>query len=105
MKKSNHFHVRMSHRGVTLEMVELVLELGKLVGDKIVLNKKDLEGHIAEIDRKKRYFSRRGLKLSLSGLGRRRQVALKIMDKGGLVVVAEDGTLITTYHFGNKRRH
>jgi hypothetical protein len=86
-------------------MVDLVVELGEQVGDRIVLKRKDLEAHIAEIDRKEKASRLKSLKLASPGSSYSRQVALKVLDKGGLVVVAEDGHLITTYHYGTNKRH
>lgn len=78
MLTTKHFRERMSQRGVTKRMVDLVLEYGRSQGDKIILNKKAAQSVLDEIDRIKKDL-------------------LKIKDKGGLTVVCSDESLITTY--------
>lgn len=78
MLTTKHFRERMSQRGVTKRMVDLVLEYGRSQGDKIILNKKVAQSVLDEIDRIKKDL-------------------LKIKDKGGLTVVYSDESLITTY--------
>jgi hypothetical protein len=69
----------MSQRGVTGDMVAFVLNNGFLEQDKYVLGK------------------RQALKL-LNDLKRQERVIKKILDKGGVTVVAQDDRLITTYN-------
>ncbi|CAN2536303.1 hypothetical+protein [Methylocapsa aurea] len=78
MPKTTHFQQRMSQRGVTMELVELVRDFG-------------------EIDQDKRVLGRRELQELISSLRDIERKALKALDKGGLVVVEADGRLITTY--------
>jgi hypothetical protein len=67
-------------------MLEKVLELGEAVSDeKIVLNKKI------------------GLRL-LKELDAARKDLLKIIDKGGIALVLEGDSLITTYNYNSYRR-
>jgi hypothetical protein len=76
----------MSQRGITKLMLEKVLELGEAVSDeKIVLNKKI------------------GLRL-LKELDAARKDLLKIIDKGGIALVLEGDSLITTYNYNSYRR-
>ncbi|MDF1527389.1 MAG: DUF4258 domain-containing protein [bacterium] len=105
MKKTKHFGIRMSQRGVTREMVDFVLELGGQDGDMISLSKKELEGLKAELDRREKAYRQRGLDSQTRELGLKKRVTMKLLDKGGLVVVTEGGHLITTYHYGNGRKH
>ena len=77
---TNHALARMNQRGITKEMIELTLEYGRLAKDKIVFNKK----HILQLlDR-----VTKTLKSKL----------LKLLDKGGLVVVLGDNTEIVTVY-------
>ena len=83
--KTRHMQTRMSQRGITQEMIDLVRRFGKRFGDRIVLKRKDIQRTIDELDE---------LRASL----------LKIMDKGGVVVVEEDGALITAYRLTGLNR-
>jgi hypothetical protein len=60
-------------------MVELVLNYGALDQDKYVLGRRE------------------AIRL-LELINRQARVVKKILDKGGVVVVTEDGALITTYN-------
>jgi hypothetical protein len=60
-------------------MVDLALSFGDIRGDKYVLNR---NGALSLLD-KVRYMEK---------------IAKKVLDKGGVVVVAQDGNLITTYN-------
>ena len=85
MTKTSHLVVRMSQRGITQEMIDLVRRFGERFGDRIVLKRKDIQKTIDELDE---------LRASL----------LKIMDKGGVVVVEEDGVLVTAYRLTGLNR-
>jgi len=69
----------MSQRGLSKRLLDLVLEFGKNKGDKLILNKKTAQKVIDEID-------------SI------RKELLQVMDKGGVIVVLDNDTLITTYN-------
>jgi len=83
MKKTYHYEVRKNNRGISDFLVDLVLEYGDTVGDKIILGKKKTEVLIADIKRLEK-----GIK--------------KICDKNGLAVVIEDDSFITTYPLHKK---
>ena len=85
MFSTNHFQARMSQRGHPKKVVDLVLEFGKYEGDKLFLDKKETQRIIYQIDNL-------------------RNILLKVMDKGGVAVVVEDETLITTYNLDKKHR-
>jgi len=78
---TKHVVVRMSQRGFTGEMVEFVLKYGFIRQDKFVLRRRDLEELVATM------------------VGEERVIALKLLDKGGAVVVEANGHLVTTYNF------
>jgi len=78
MFETLHINQRVRQRGITKKMIDLTLEYGKLKGDKIRLGTR----RIKELLRTKVE-----LKSEL----------LKLMDKGGLVVVFSGATLITAY--------
>ena len=84
--KTYHVDVRMNQRGITEEMLGLTLEYGDIQGDKFVTNRKNLKSILGELD----MHIRQPQKL--------RKTALKLMDKGGISVVVDNGNLITTYN-------
>lgn len=79
MQTTQHAMQRMSQRGVTGDMVDFVLNYGFVEQDKYVLGK------------------RQALEL-LNDLKRQERLVKKILDKGGVTVVAQDDVLITTYN-------
>jgi hypothetical protein len=79
MTATKHIGERMSQRGMTKRMIELVMEFGKEQGDKVILNRKATQSILHEMDQLKKDL-------------------LKVMDKGGIVVVMDNETLITTYN-------
>lgn len=78
MTATKHISGRMSQRGMTKRMIELAMEYGKEQGDKIILNRKATQSILNEMDQLKKDL-------------------LKVMDKGGIVVVCDNDILITTY--------
>lgn len=84
MNTTRHFSQRMSQRGVSREMVDVVRDYGVLEGDKVVLGQRDAGRLINELMRKLR-------------------VLKKIQDKGGLVVVESGDSLVTTYNLPHAR--
>ncbi|MCG3671868.1 DUF4258 domain-containing protein [Aliarcobacter butzleri] len=86
MLSTNHFKSRMSQRGISKKVIDLVLAFGKDEGDKLFLDKKETQRIIYQIDNL-------------------RNTLLKVMDKGGVAVVVEDETLITTYNLDKKNRN
>jgi hypothetical protein len=85
---TKHMQGRMSQRGITADLVELVRQFGHDDQDRLVLNRKDLHG-------------------LLNGLRGLERTVLKALDKGGVVVVETGGALITTYNhdsFDRRRR-
>lgn len=76
MHKTRHMQQRMSQRGINKAMVDLVLSHGETDGDKVILSRK----------------------ASASLLEAARTLA-KILDKGGLVVVASGDAQLTTYNY------
>lgn len=76
MHKTKHIHQRMSQRGISRDMVDLVLNYGDCQGDKIVLSRK-ASARLMEAAR----------------------TLAKILDKGGLVVVTSGDAQLTTYNY------
>lgn len=86
MHTTQHFDKRMSQRGIPRDLVDLTLMLGTTVEDKVVLGTKEV-------------------KLRLEEIQRERALLMKVLDKGGVVVVADGDALITTYRCEKRRGH
>lgn len=78
MAKTRHMEKRMSQRGITGSMLDVVLRFGVSQGDRI-------------------HFGRKAADAALKELDELRKQLLKVRDKGGLVVVEEGGMFLTTY--------
>ena len=78
MYETHHIKKRIRQRGITNEMIEITLKYGEQQGDKIRLGSR----HI-----KRLLPNHQDIKPQL----------LKILDKGGLVVVVSGVVLITAY--------
>ncbi|SFV63606.1 hypothetical protein MNB_SV-13-653 [hydrothermal vent metagenome] len=77
---TKHGTRRMNQRGVTKEMIELTIEYGKYIQDKIILRAREIRKLIPKVSQ--------DIKNKL----------LKLLDKGGLVVVlSDDCAVITVY--------
>ena len=83
MQPTLHIKQRMSQRGISKEMVNLVIAHGLIQGDKYVVGRKE------------------ALQL-LRALDNERRVLTKILDKGGVEVVTEGDALITAYNRNSK---
>ena len=78
MSKTRHVQTRMSQRGINQEMMYLARKFGSESGDRIVLSRKAAQAVVRELDHL-------------------RGKLLKIVDKGGLVIVTDEGELISTW--------
>ena len=85
MARTRHFQQRMSQRGMTLDIVELAQQFGDVHQDKTFLSRKVLQQLIESARQIER-------------------TAKKALDKGGVVVVEDNGALITTYRFDSYSR-
>jgi len=85
MDSTMYAQVRMSQRGISRAMVDYVMEHGKPEQDRVILGRKD------------------ALSL-LESLQDQQRILKKILDKGGVVVVATGDRLITTYN-SQRRAH
>ena len=83
MQPTRHIKQRMSQRGISKEMVNLVIAHGVIQGDKYVVGRKEALQLIRELDNERR-------------------VLTKILDKGGVEVVTEGDALITAYNRNGK---
>lgn len=85
MAKTRHIHKRMSQRGITDRMLEVVSDFGMIQGDKRILDRKNIDALMNSMD-----CLRKDL--------------LKLRDKGGLVIVEADDMYITAYNIDSYDR-
>jgi hypothetical protein len=98
MHSTHHFKARMSQRGISGDMVELALDFGDEHPEKIdrmVLGRRRAAELIEAKQRQVRAKER-----ALCEEKRELKLLKKLADKGGIVVVSTDATLITTYNLG-----
>jgi len=82
---TKHAIKRMNQRGISKEMINLTIEYGKCIKDKIILNSRDIKKMLYKVSQE--------LKSKL----------LKILDKGGLtVILGDDASVITVYNCNRK---
>ncbi|MDX1492382.1 MAG: DUF4258 domain-containing protein [Pseudohongiellaceae bacterium] len=86
MAKTRHMHRRMGQRGINARIVDIVIEHGELNGDKVILDIKNIDALLRSMDKIKKDL-------------------LRVRDKGGVVVVEDSGSQITTYNLDSYRRH
>jgi hypothetical protein len=83
MHKTHHAQKRMAQRGIGRDMVEYVMSNGIPERDRVIMGRKE------------------ALRM-LEALQEEQRLIKKILDKGGVVVVAEGNTVITTYNCKNR---
>lgn len=86
MKFSQHARIRMGQRGIPARMTELVRKHGRIEGDRWVLDRKEALA-------------------ALNELTAERAALLKVVDKGGVVVVEENATVVTAFNITERHRH
>ena len=81
IKYTEHGIQRMNQRGITKEMIELTVEYGQYKKDQIILTSRALKKLITKVSKEIR------------------SKLMKLLDKGGLVVVlSDDCAVITVYN-------
>ncbi len=75
----------MNQRGITRDLLDFTLAHGKWEGDRCILDKKALQELLDQYEEMRR-------------------LAVRAMDKGGMVVVEAGGNEITTYPITSRRR-
>jgi len=78
MKRTKHFTQRANQRGIKQVMVDLALDFGKQQGKKIILNKKEAQAVLVELD------------------GIRKNI-IRVLDKKGIVVISDNDALVSVY--------
>lgn len=86
MKQTEHVRIRMGQRGIPAWMLDFVRRHGEIRGDSIFLD-------------------RRGAKALLDEADRVRRQALKVLDKGGVAIIEDADSVITTYNMTARQNH
>ncbi|MFT3755279.1 MAG: DUF4258 domain-containing protein [Pseudoxanthomonas sp.] len=76
MHKTRHFQERMNQRGINQQMVDLVMNYGQTEGDRTFISRKGAEKLMEDF-----------------------RTLMKILDKGGLVVVTSGDAQLTAYNY------
>jgi len=82
MCKTRHIQQRMSQRGIKQAMLDIALNFGKSKGDKVILNRKAIDSLLRELEQIKKN-------------------AIKMRERGGMIVVKCNERLVTTYPMDN----
>ena len=85
MKFSRHARIRMGQRGIPGRMIELARKHGRIEGDQWVLDIREARAALDQVMAE-------------------RAALLKVIDKGGVVVVEEDDTVVTAYNITERLR-
>ncbi|MGE6993788.1 DUF4258 domain-containing protein [Pseudomonas sp. NPDC047961] len=83
MQATHHCKARQAQRGIPLNMIDYVLAHGTQSRDKVVFGDREAKQRLAELDEERRML-------------------MKLKDKGGVVVVADGDTVITTYNLSRR---
>mgnify|MGYP000850560323 FL=1 len=86
LQPTAHFRRRMSQRGIKQAYVDLALEYGKEMGDKLILDKKDCKKILARLEHEA-------------------QALKQILSRGGYIIVKSDEALITVYRKNSYSRN
>lgn len=108
MNLTLHINQRMSRRGIKKSMIEFALQHGRRNGDKVYVNRKMLKNFVKQAKARTKMLRRLKRKYKhmtvvwlitkhQDNLHKDTTIALKILDKGGIVVVHVNDYLITTY--------
>lgn len=107
MNPSKHYGARLSQRGITSAMADLVLRYGEIRQDKYVITKKMAQKLIAEFKKVVSYWDRiqkfnpesmNNIQIDILNETREEiKILLKIADTDGVAIVESNNTLITAY--------
>lgn len=87
MKISKHARQRMCQRGISDRLMCLALQHGRPeAGDRLVLDRKEALRLLQQVDEE-------------------RSALMKVIDKGGIVVVDSGNTVVTAYNITRKQRN
>jgi len=102
---THHVKRKMSQRGITKNMMNVVSLYGKYQRDKIFMNRQRIKLLLKKVDFYRRMQRGKNCnKMVLKNLNTLRKYILKIEDKGGITLVMVDGVSITTYNTNSFKR-
>lgn len=87
MRFTLHSRHRMARRGIPQRLVDFALQHGRIEGDRAVLDRQETKRIVAALQAELR-------------------VAMRVLDKGGVTVVTDQGAILTTWNQDQPvRRH
>ena len=116
LKSTTHLDKRMNVRGISKAMIEFAVSYGELHADKLVVNKKLVRQMVEAINveaiklnRLRKKFEQfaviRVIDKALNKLREQKKIALKVVAKGGIVVVVANNIVITTYDLDSYKKY
>lgn len=116
LKSTTHLGKRMNVRGISKAMIEFAVRYGDLDADKLIVNNKlvrrmveAINIQVVRLNRLRKKFRQFGvirlIDKALNKLREQKKTALKIVAKGGIVVVVANNTLITTYDLDSYKKY
>lgn len=116
LKPTHHFEKRTAQRGISRAMVKWTIEHGKIKGDKFITTRKMLRSRISSMNARITKLSRLKAKFkhlnvanlidkARNRLLAQKKIALKILAKGGVVVVVANTALITAYDVDSYKKY
>lgn len=116
MKQTYHFEQRMAQRGITYAMMRFTLDNGAVDGDKFVTTKKMVRGMVSSMNNRITRLSRLRKKFKHLGVSKlinkaidrlieQKKIALKVIAKGGIVIVVDNAALITAYDVDSYKKY
>lgn len=97
MNISTHCEMRLNKRGIPKGMVSIALKYGKIQQDRYVLSQRDA---LKQLERNRQNLNE---DLSPHELLQENRWLLKIIDKGGVVVVEDNNCCLTAYNFTSRK--
>jgi len=116
LKPTYHFEKRIAQRGISRAMVKWTIDNGEIKGDKFITTRKmirsiisKMNARITKLDRLKTKFKHfnvaRLIDKARNRLLVQKKIALKILEKGGVVVVVDNAALITAYDVDSYKKY
>lgn len=116
LKPTHHFEKRIAQRGISRAMVKWTIDHGEIKGDKFITTRKiirsivsKMNARITKLDRLKTKFKNfnvaRLIDKARNRLLVQKKIALKILAKGGVVVVVDNAALITAYDVDSYKKY
>lgn len=116
LKPTLHFNRRIAQRGISQAMVEWTIDNGKIKGDKFITTRKMIRNIVSKMNARIHKLRRLKAKFKHFNVARlidnarnrlleQKKIALKILAKGGVVVVVDNAVLITAYDVDSYKKY